>query len=146
MSIGRLRSNSRFEEIAEEEETLAPSAPPLTSAEAAEAEEDEEGRPLLTSQVSIEVTEDDLRDFEAGMAVGTSERASSKGGTGEKTNCCASLLKDCLELIDAKASAVLKSEDLVSEGSLSCAVVAAAIVIAAAAGFLFDVVLRLCFI
>lgn len=106
----RLRSsNSKIEEIEEDEEDVEPSAPPLMT------EEGHENHPLLPvgasasaavehyghhghhghhgHEVEEEVTEDDLRDFEAGMSVG------SNGG---KINCCAALLKDCLELIDAK--------------------------------------------
>ncbi len=77
---------------------FAASAPPF------EDEDDLEVEPLLYrgSTSSTTVTEDDLRDFETGMAA----------DNGSGLNCCSALMKDCLELIDSEASAVLESEDL----------------------------------
>ena len=51
--------------------------------------------------------EDDLNDFSAGMSVTT-----SNGSRKVKVNCCDALLKQCLELIDLQATAVLASEDI----------------------------------
>ena len=76
---------------------IAPSAPPAT---------DVEDEPLLDdSGWASQPTEDDVRDFEAGMVVGT-----GRGGR-QKVNCCQTLLKQCLDLIDEEATAVLVSED-----------------------------------
>ncbi len=77
--------------------THEPSAPPLYP-------EEEDRKPLLLEDA---ITEDDVREFEAGMAVSDSPKKRSGG-----VNCCAVLLKECLELIDRRASAVLASEDL----------------------------------
>ena len=51
--------------------------------------------------------DDDLQDFTSGMSVTT-----TNGNRRVKVNCCNALLKQCLELIDVKASAVLGSEDI----------------------------------
>lgn len=75
------------------EPRLKPTAPPL--------EEEEEDK--ITT-----VTEDDLRNFEVGMAV---PDESTRGGK-TRINCCAGLLKDCLKLIDKEADKVLQHEDL----------------------------------
>ena len=77
--------------IRNEKDSLVPSAPP--------ADEDEDQ--LLLAN------DDDLRDFTSGMSVTT-----SNGNRRVKVNCCNALLKQCLELIDVKASAVLGSEDI----------------------------------
>jgi len=93
-------------DLSEPSSSPAPSAPPLSSI-AADHEEnspllDEEAPNPASSTVEL-VTEDDLREFEVGMAV-----SDEKG----RVNCCAALLRDCLELIDRRATAVLKSEDV----------------------------------
>jgi hypothetical protein len=62
---------------------------------------------LLKEEDPLLCPEDDLNDFTAGMAVTT-----SNGNRTVKVNCCDALLKQCLELIDAEASAVLASEDI----------------------------------
>ena len=62
------------------------------------------------SEPDLTPTEDDVREFEAGMAVSSSSY--SKGHKGkQKVNCCQALLKQCLDLIDAETSVVIKSED-----------------------------------
>lgn len=104
----RTASTSRFREVAddfdeeqedeeedddeeEEEDPFgdchSPSAPPL--------EED----PLLAV--------DDETPYTAGMA-----SSMALGKRKQKVDCCNSLMKDCLELIDARATAVLESEDI----------------------------------
>ena len=59
----------------------------------------------MEEDFSVALLEDDQREFEAGMVVSTTK-------SGRKINCCEQLLKQCLELIDREASAVLGSEDL----------------------------------
>ncbi|TRY68355.1 hypothetical protein TCAL_04127 [Tigriopus californicus] len=79
------------EEGIEEEDPFgdrySPSAPPL------------EDDPLLAV--------DDENHYSAGMA-----SSLAPGKRKQKVDCCNSLMKECLELIDARATAVLESEDI----------------------------------
>ena len=73
--------------------------------------DDEDGGGIAETSfqgVPPNITEDDFKDFEVGMAV---SRYDGKGGR-QRVNCCQGLMKDCLELIDAEASTVLESEDI----------------------------------
>merc|ERR1719264_297607 len=88
-----------------------PSAPPPVSSAEEDAEEDEddddfidEDNPLLLDQI----TEDEFKDFESGMAV---SRYDGRGNH-VRVNCCSALMKECLEVIDSEASYVLQCEDL----------------------------------
>ena len=63
-------------------------------------------------------TPEDVQAFEAGMAVnadtvsGSSiKKGQPRSGRRQKVNCCQTLLKQCLDLIDAETSTIIKSED-----------------------------------
>ena len=64
---------------------------------------------LATFSISpIQITEDEFKEFESGMAV---SRYDGRGNH-VRVNCCSALMKECLEVIDAEASHVLQCEDL----------------------------------
>ncbi len=110
------RSRNRSTSVSSVDSTHGPSAPPLPTIDENEEElVTAEVDPLLSDdldnydlydEAAAEVEEDDMREFEAGMAV-----SDARSG-GKKVNCCDALLKQCLELIDLQATTVLASEDV----------------------------------
>ena len=92
----------------------APTAPLAEHDELLDIDSDGDGGSgsgWCTSEPELTPTEDDVREFEAGMAVAAASTVGKAQKGRQKVNCCEALLKQCLDLIDEETSAVIKSED-----------------------------------
>eukprot|EP00095_Tigriopus_kingsejongensis_P003215 snap_masked-scaffold699_size109694-processed-gene-0.7 protein:Tk03215 transcript:snap_masked-scaffold699_size109694-processed-gene-0.7-mRNA-1 annotation:"btb poz domain-containing protein 2" len=76
--------------------------------------EDEDGAEFDDSHIpsAPPLEEDPLLEVEDDYTVGLASSMAVRAGSKPKANCCQSLMKDCLEFIDARATDVLESEDI----------------------------------